>query len=132
MKHVSNGEAEVRVVEFPVPGIESEKPVVEGVASEVIPPKMRRVVLNEPAEIVLEKLNLKKLRSVEGMKVKGAGTIVGPFIYPVKGTRGSVAKIKVQAGMWEVRRGVKVDGGERRKVQVRRKRLLDERKKTRK
>ena len=71
------------------------------------------------------------LRPVEGMKVRGLSNIAGPFVEPVKGTGGSVGVIRVREGMWEVRRGVKVDGGERRKAQVRRKRLLAERKTSR-
>ncbi|KAL9125822.1 MAG: hypothetical protein Q9217_005030 [Psora testacea] len=132
LKHVNNGEAEVRIVEVPVPGSEASKPNINGVPPEVIPPRMKRLVVNELPEVIGKRPKLADLRPVEGMKVRGARTIVGPYIYPVKGTSGSVAKIKVQEGMWEVKRGVKVDGGERRKVQVRRKRLLEQRKTTRK
>jgi len=91
------------------------------------------MVVNVPALEGVEKgVGGEGLRVVEGMKVRGARTIVGPFVQYVKGTGGSVAVIKAQEGMWEERRGVKVDGGERRKKMVRRNRLLAERKAERK
>lgn len=70
-------------------------------------------------------------KPVQGMKVRGAQTIVGPFVQPIKDSGGSLAVIKVQEGMWECKRGQKVDGGERRKVQVRRKRKIEEMRKER-
>jgi hypothetical protein len=70
-------------------------------------------------------------KPVNGMRVRGAQTIVGPYAQPVKGSGGSLAIIKVHEGMWEYKRGQKVDGGERRKVQVRRKRKLEEMRKER-
>ena len=82
--------------------------------------------------VIKKSTSSQDLKPVGGMKVVGVRTIVGPYVQPVKGTRGSVGTIKVQEGMWEIRRGVKVDGGERRKVQVRRKRLLEERRTSRK
>jgi len=94
-------------------------------------PRVKRMVVNVPAQEGVEKGG-EGLRVVEGMKVRGARTIVGPFVQYVKGTGGSVAVIKAQEGMWEERRGVKVDGGERRKKMVRRNRLLAERKAARK
>ena len=99
---------------------------------EAILPKMRRMVVNEPMEDVETLVKAARLKAVEGMKVAGARTIVGPFIRPVKGTSGSVARIKVQEGMWEIRRGEKIDGGERRKAMVRRKRVLEQRRTGRK
>lgn len=132
LKNVKDGVAELRVVEVPVPergggpAASSLSTVVETGKGAM---KMKKMVVNEPPEVVAaQNLSYKKLKSVEGVKVVGARTIVGPFVQPVKGTSGNVARINVQEGMWEVRKGIKVDGGERRKVQVRRKRLLQERK----
>ena len=134
MKHVKDGEAEVRVVEVPATQSEAQalNPKKGAVKMEEILPKMRRMVVNEPLEAVKKIVSAEELKAVEGMKVRGARQIVGPFIQPVKGTSGSVARIKVQEGMWEVRRGKKIDGGERRKAMVRRKRLLEERRTGRK
>ena len=119
--------AQVRVVEVP-----REKLSNSFTTTSTGIPAKKKLVLNLPPELPIEKLPLEEIKPIEGMKVVGAHTIVGPYIQPVKGTGGSVATIKVQEGMWEVKRGHKVDGGERRKVQVRRKRLLEERKNTRK
>lgn len=94
--------------------------------------RTKRVVVNEPLDAIERRPSLQHLEPVDGMKVVGVRTIAGPYVQPLKGTSGSVATIKVQEGMWEVKRGVKVDGGERRKVQVRRKRLLEERRTSRK
>lgn len=130
LKNVKDGGAELRVVEVPV-----AKTAVPQSKSTSVPIGLQRtkgMIVNAPPEVVETASSLQQLQPVDGMKVVGVRTIVGPYVQPVKGTRGSVATIKVQEGMWEVRRGVKVDGGERRKVQVRRKRLLEERRTSRK
>lgn len=90
----------------------------------------KKLVVNVPMD-AKDALAVTEPRPVQGMKVRGAQTIVGPFIQPIKDSRGSLAFIKVQEGMWECKRGQKVDGGERRKVQVRRKRQLEEMRKER-
>ena len=87
---------------------------------------MKKRVVNASPETPINEPRLRALKPVYGLKVQGAHTIVGSFVEPVKGTGGSMATIKVQEGMWEQKRGEKVDGGERRKVQVRRKRKLEE------
>ena len=126
LTNVKDGGAELRVVEVPLQETTSEGAASTGSASGIR--RVKKMIVNEPAELIQQPLSMDKLRPIEGMKVVGVRTIVGPYVQPVKGTHGSVAVIKIQEGMWEVRRGVKVDGGERRKVQVRRQRLLQERK----
>ena len=119
--------AQVRVVEVPRENLSNSATTTStGIAAK------KKLVLNLPQEAPIDKLRPEEITPVGRMKVVGAHTIVGPYIQPMKGTGGSVAMIKVQEGMWEVKRGHKVDGGERRKVQVRRNRLLEERKTTRK
>ena len=118
LKHVKDGGAELRVVEVPLANTSIPATGLQ---------RVKKLVVNEPPEVIERHASVDKLKPVEGMKVQGLKTIVGPYIQAVKGTSGSVATIKIQEGMWEERRGVKVDGGERRKVQVRRKRLLQER-----
>lgn len=133
LKDVHNGEAEVRVVEVPV----SEKFTDEDTAKrlgldvDAISPNLRRMVVNEPADVVHRRVTADQLTPIQGLKVRGTRTLVGPFIKPIKGTNGSVATIKVQEGMWEIKRGVKLDGGERRRKMVRRQKLLEQRRKTR-
>lgn len=65
---------------------------------------------------------------MEGVRVKGAQRVVGSHVLPVKGG----AQIKAAEGLWEVRRGRKIDGGERRRAEVRSKRRAAERKEARK
>lgn len=130
LKNVKDGGAELRVVEVRVANAEFPK---SGSTSTAIGlQRTKRMIVNEPPEVMEKSPSSDQLKPVDGMKVIGVRTIVGPYVQPVKGTSGSVATIKVQEGMWEVRRGLKVDGGERRKVQVRRKRLLEERRTSRK
>ena len=69
---------------------------------------------------------LEPLKPVEGIRVVGAHTIVGPHVQPLKGGKG--ARITVKEGLWEVRRGRKIDGGERRQAEVRAKRRSEENK----
>lgn len=122
MTDVKDSVAHVRVVEIP-------QELSAGVAAG--PNAVRKVIVNVPPDVPVSESRLRQLKPVSGLKVLGAQTIAGPFAEPMKGTSGSVAVIKVQEGMWEQRRGQKVDGGERRKVQVRRKRKLEEMRKNR-
>ncbi|CAF9933696.1 MAG: hypothetical protein ALECFALPRED_005666 [Alectoria fallacina] len=130
LKNVKDGGAELRVVEVPV--AKAGLPKFKSTSTVIGLQWTKRMVVNEPPDVVEKSPSLQRLKPVDGMKVAGVRTIVGPYVQRVKGTSGSVATIKVQEGMWEVRRGVKVDGGERRKVQVRRKKLLEERRTSRK
>ena len=130
LQNVKDGGAEIRIVEIPLAKLAPSES--RSTSPAIGLPRTKRVIVNEPPEVLEKSPALQHLKPVDGMKVVGARTIVGPYVQPVKGTSGSVATIKVQEGMWEVRRGVKVDGGERRKLQVRRKRLLEERKTSRK
>lgn len=71
---------------------------------------------------------LKQSTSVQGVKHHPGYGIAGSYVRPVKGTQGMIAVIEVQEGMWEQRRGQKVDGGERRKAEVRAKKRAADRK----
>jgi IGR protein motif len=61
----------------------------------------------------------------ETLKIKGPGAL------PVKGSEGQMAKVEQMDRLWEIKRGVKKDGGERRIKEVRAKRAAEERKKAR-
>jgi hypothetical protein len=126
LKNVKNGGAELRLVEVPVPDAAVPRATATSTTNRL--PRLMKMIVNESEEALMQDVDYRKLKAVEGMKVRGARTIVGPYVQPVKGTSGSVATIKIQEGMWEIKRGIKVDGGERRKIQVRRKQLLQERK----
>lgn len=110
------GTARLKMVEVPL----------EGMTPGMGLRRVKKMVVNVPLED--GKVDKGEARAVEGMKVRGAKTIVGPYVQYVKGSESAEAIIKAQEGMWEERRGVKVDGGERRKLMVRRNRLLAERK----
>ncbi|KAI5358736.1 putative IGR protein [Septoria linicola] len=76
------------------------------------------------------KVERKEVSRVKGMKIVRANMIGGTGIEYVKGYQG-VAVLKVKEGLWEQRRGHKVDGGERRRAEVRAKRAAAERKNAR-
>jgi hypothetical protein len=61
----------------------------------------------------------------QGYVVRGAKSISGPFATPLPNATGAV--VKVTEGMWEHRRGRKIDGGERRRAEVRFKKRSAER-----
>ena len=124
MQYVQDGVAEVRVVE--VPKSTGKRP-----ATVTTSPGMKKVIVNLPPEQDSTGLLAEEVKRIAGMKIQGAQTIVGSYLEPLKGANGSVARIKVQEGMWEERRGHKVDGGERRKANVRSKRAAAERAKNR-
>jgi hypothetical protein len=116
---VVEGAAPVRVVEVP-----AERQL----ATATMTPGMRKIVVNVPAGVNPAEVPVEQLRPLKGLKIKGAHTVVGPHVLPVKGTEGKVAQIPVREGLWEIRRGHKIDGGERRQAEVRSKRRAEERK----
>lgn len=63
--------------------------------------------------------------AVKNYKVRGAKRISGPYAKPAGD---GISQVEVVEGMWEIRQGEKVDGGERRKAEVRFKRRVAERK----
>ena len=68
------------------------------------------------------------LRKPAGLKLLRGHIISAPYITYIKGSNFSAARLKVQEGMWEDKRGHKVDGGERRRAEVKFKRNVAERK----
>lgn len=108
LKHVENGVA-----------ILKPKEVVKDALTR------ERFVVNVPPGTNPERIAPEELVRVRGFKVRGIRTIVGPYALPMK--NGGV-RLQVTEGMWEDKRGHKVDGGERRKAEVRFKRGVAERK----
>jgi len=120
-KFVKNGVAEVRVAEVPVSFPDA--------ATAPLKAAKHKVVVNVAAgDGVLDK-SAEQLVPIKGLKIKGAHTIVGPHVLPLKG--GKAAKIEVKEGLWEERRGHKIDGGERRQAEVRAKKRGEERRSAR-
>ncbi|KAJ4988330.1 IGR protein domain-containing protein [Stagonosporopsis vannaccii] len=128
--HVAGGVAELAVVDAPVapnPALGNTISPRSAAATATHNPGTRRVVVNVPAGQTATALG-PRLQAVHGVLVKGAKTIKGSYVEPVKGSDGLRARIRLQEGMWEERRGHKVDGGERRRAEVRAKRRAAENK----
>jgi hypothetical protein len=121
LQHVQDGAAEIRVVEVPA--------MSPTMATATLSPGMTKVIVNVAPGSEASPETLAQTTPVKGLKLKGAHSIVGPYVQPVKGTNGQVAKIVVQEGLWEHRRGHKIDGGERRQAEVRAKKRAEERQK---
>lgn len=90
------------------------------------PLEVSRHVVNIPTKKSIEQAKTYEKVKVEGYHVQDTNTIAGPYALPIKG--GSAAMITITDGMWEEKRGRKIDGGERRREQVRFKRRVAERK----
>lgn len=128
-QHVTDGVAELKLMvapvgKHPIPGMHERS----AKATATHDPGTRKVVVNVPAGADAPTEPIKTLSSVRGVVVRGAKTIKGSYIEPVKGSKGLKARIRLQEGIWEERRGHKVDGGERRKAEVRAKRRAAENK----
>ena len=108
LRHVENGVANLKI-------LETEKSALTTI----------RQVVNVPLGKEIKDTPAEKLSKVKRFKVKGVRTITGPYALPAG--IGS-ARVSVTEGMWEDRRGHKVDGGERRQAEVRFKRRVAERK----
>lgn len=122
LQNVVDGTAELRAVEVSVRKT-LRNPTHSGLELK------KKLVVNMPPGAPVDETITKELAPVKGMKVVGAHTIIGPHVQLVKGSNGSVAKIKIQDKMWEEKRGHKVDGGERRKAQVRHNKRMEENRK---
>ncbi|KAK3997481.1 IGR protein motif-domain-containing protein [Cladorrhinum sp. PSN332] len=108
LRYVDNGVAELKVRE-----------VVKN------PTLKLRYAVNVPIGKSPEDLSKEDLVFPQGYRVRGTDTIVGPHALPIKG---GGARLQAAEGMWEDKRGHKVDGGERRRAEVRFKRGVAERK----
>ena len=136
MQFVEDGVATMRAVELPrLPEAQGGKSGSDDSVTSKQAPAMTRLIINLPAGETEPRAVLGKgqstfdLRKVQGVKLADGHRIQGPYVQPMKGSFGSVATLKVQEGLWEHRRGHKVDGGERRKAEVRFKRRVEERRK---
>jgi hypothetical protein len=98
-QHVENGRAELKILE------DDSNPLYT-----------LRKVINVPTGQSPQEVPEGELVRPEGYKVQGVKTIIGPYALPAPG---GGAHVVVTEGMWEDKRGRKIDGGERRKAQVR-------------
>ncbi|KAI9818164.1 MAG: hypothetical protein M1827_000789 [Pycnora praestabilis] len=131
LKEVTDGAAEVRVLEIPSVAqtdIGGSNTMATGISCL----KKRKLVVSTSSSKVAFNPSLGEVTAVDLLKVRGAHTVKGPYVQPVAGTQGKVARIVVKDGLWEHRRGHKIDGGERRKAEVRAKKRSEERRTKRK
>ena len=123
LTEVTDGVAEMRVFEVPVPpGWEKPKATATRSAG------MRKVALNVPLGGERPRVPLEEAEPVKYVKIRNDHSICGPHVQPVAGTNGYAARLTIKDGLWEEKRGHKVDGGERRKAMVRADRRAQERK----
>lgn len=93
--------------------------------TEVAPLEIRRRVVNIPLDKKVDDVAEEDKVRVGGYKARG-DAIAGPYALPLKGEKAAV--VSVAEGMWEHKRGRKIDGGERRRKEVRFKKHAEERK----
>ena len=146
LQHVKDGVGELRIVE-----VKSDRKV-DRVATLTKDAGMRKIIINVPpllpelkaedgAEAATEdevitrtapppQIEGSDVKPVTGVKIYHGTSIGGKCVEYPKGYQG-VALLKVREGLWEQKRGVKVDGGERRRAEVRAKRRIQERKNAR-
>ena len=126
-KYVQDGVGELRIFEVPVPEEWLKHgPVAKATASRSS--GMRKMVLNVPAGSTESPIPLEEAVPVQHVKLRGTDSIAGKSVQMIEGTNGLAGRLAVAEGLWEVKRGVKIDGGERRHVEVRAKRREAERK----
>jgi len=142
LREVRDGIAELRVVEVPSTRpadrpatltksagmrkvIANVRPTVALPPDPANPPTEEEVAASKAAAPL--RMEPKEVFPIAGVKLLRGTTIGGTGVEPVKGHPG-VARLKVREGLWEERRGHKVDGGERRKAEVRYKRFAQEKK----
>lgn len=116
IRHIDNGVAELRIVEEDLPDT----------VQNVDPLAKKRTVVNIPPGKELDEVPQSQRVRVAGYSAKKKRVITGPYALSTLGGRG--AKITITEGMWEEKRGRKVDGGERRQAEIRFKRGIAERK----
>ncbi|KAJ5114572.1 hypothetical protein NUU61_000331 [Penicillium alfredii] len=131
LEQVVNGVAQLRVVEVPDASKLTEDgkpdPKTLSTSSATLSPGMKKAIVNLPPDATeYTHSTSTPLKKFAHMKIHRGSRIRGPFLQPVKGSHGQAATIQVQPGMWEDKRGQKVDGGERRRVEVRAKKRLEE------
>jgi len=140
LSEVEKGVAELRIVEVPSDRARDAQATLTKDAG------MRKVIANTPVTVAAmpdpanpreetedvsivppPQVDPKTVRPIVGIKIVDGNVIGGTGVEYVKGHPG-VARLRVKNGLWEQKRGHKVDGGERRKAEVRAKRRAAERK----
>ncbi|KAF3770708.1 hypothetical protein M406DRAFT_59615 [Cryphonectria parasitica EP155] len=100
IKHVQDGKAKLAVEEI-----------------ETGPLDVVRRVVNIPLDKNIEDVPEQDKVKVDGYIVQGTG-VAGPYALPMKGAKAAI--VAATEGMWEEKRGRKIDGGERRRAEAQR------------
>lgn len=124
LTEVTDGVGEVRV--FEVPQTANKRYTTK--ASVTTSEGMRKVAINVPLGEQKPRALPTQSTPIKGIKIMYDHTICAPHFKLVKGSDGYAARLAADEGIWEERRGHKVDGGERRKAEVRAKKRALERK----
>ncbi|KAI9800610.1 MAG: hypothetical protein M1833_003268 [Piccolia ochrophora] len=124
LEKVADGMGIIKVVELPMSKGSGQRTMGTVTSSA----GKRKVIVNVLPDEADPDVTADDVRPVRHLKISGAHTIKGPFVTPIKGSQGKMGRIKVQDGMWEEKRGRKIDGGERRRAEVRAKRAREDKK----
>ncbi|EFR01801.1 hypothetical protein MGYG_04802 [Nannizzia gypsea CBS 118893] len=134
-ENVVDGVAELRAVEVPIEKSKSANTVnangepldVGSMGTATLSPGMRYAIVNLPPGETELKDNAKSLKSFAHYKLHHGNMIKGPYAQIIPNTWSTAVKVQVTDGMWEHKRGRKIDGGQRRQKEIRAKRALAER-----
>jgi hypothetical protein len=143
LDHVAGGVAELRVVEIPKEMVQAKTgwgrkgwdSITErqhqdsqpSTGTATLSPGMRWAIVNlpqgetQPKQVSPPPKKFSQIRLFHGNMVKG------PYLQAIKGQNGMAARLKVQDGMWEHKLGRKIDGGERRRAEIRAKKRSENR-----
>ncbi|KAI0471996.1 IGR protein motif-domain-containing protein [Xylariaceae sp. FL0804] len=124
--------ADLRVLELPhvqVPHHDQQSSSSSSSSQQLLHRPPRRLVVNVPPGRALRDCAVHELSRPTGFVVRGARRITGPYALPLGGE--GAARVAVTEGMWEDHRGHKVDGGERRRAEIRSKKRAAERREAR-
>ncbi|KAF3481741.1 uncharacterized protein GIQ15_04500 [Arthroderma uncinatum] len=135
LDHVVDGVAELRAVEVPIKTNQSAENTKNGDALNVglmgtatLTPGMHYVIVNLPPGETKLKDPTQPIKRYAHYKLHRGNMIKGPFAQIIPHSWSTAVKVQVTDGMWEHKRGRKIDGGQRRQKEIRAKRWLAERK----
>lgn len=138
LDHVVDGVGELRAVEVSLERFyaaigktrkEADSSALSQAGTITTSPGSKWLIVNLPpgkAELQGETIPTKKYMEI---KLHRGNKIKGPYLKLLPGAEGSAAQLTVQEGLWEHKLGRKIDGGERRRAEVRAKRRIAESKK---
>lgn len=134
LDNVVDGVAQLKVIEVPYVSNADPTTASENLmplsSSATTTPGMRKVIVNlAPDTSDYKHDSSNPIKKYAHLKIHQGSIIKGPFIQHIKGSNGSAALIKAGEGMWEDKQGHKIDGGERRRAEVRAKKRIEERRK---